>query len=415
LSNFDIHKDRPISASRLGELELGDINFRYDTILKVPSFVAHDTAKIAMARFRQDDVKYIPLVHATMWDGSEEDQVAYYGSGGGEHVLVEISYRYIDPHFFWFWLWLPDYKKEGSYFDNLFDEEIISEAVMPTKEKFGELLVAPCAVRIRTVKTDPQNFISALGLQEFENFAKESPWVKFWDAFKEKKYELAASYIREICELSEEKDTQSIFLGAVQALCYFLGKQNIQAANQFMQMGINFHKAHLDRYCDLCFFFAIEATKGFGDLNLSSVAMKRIAKEIPSLTPRLQKEISDILLSYVVSVYTGAGVLCRRTLELPLTQILTNTYKMSIDTLINKAIEAGVLKSNVRRGFFTILKVAEWKGVLTSSEFKVASKIKDFGDLIHAESGAEDAVETKYAIYACIHILRKLQSKLPCP
>jgi hypothetical protein len=414
LSSLDIHKDRPISFSRLGELELRDINFHYDTILKVPSFVAHDTAKIAMARFRKDNVKYVPLSHATMWDGSEEDQVAYYGSEGGEHVLVEISYRYIDPHFLWFWLWLPDFKKKR-IFDHLFDEEIISEAVMPTGEKFGELLVAPCTVRIRTVKTDPKNFILALGLQEFENFAKESPWVKFWDAFKEKKYELAASYIREVCELSEEKDTQSIFLGAVQALCCLLGKQNIQAADQFLQMGINFHKARLDRYCDLCFFFAIEATKGFGDLNLSSVAMKRIAKEIPGLIPRLQKEISDILLSYVVSVYTGAGVLCRRTLELPLTQILTNTYKMSIDTLIDKAIEAGVLKSNVRRGFFAILKVAKWKGVLTSSEFKVASKIKDFGDLIHAESGVEEAVDTKYAIYACIHILRKLQSKPPCP
>jgi hypothetical protein len=412
LDSLDIYKDKPISSSRPGKLDLPDIKFQYDTILKVPCFVAYDIAKNAMAHFRKDNVKYVPLVHYTMWNGSEEELVAYYGSEEGEHVLVTISCRYIDPHFLWFWLWLPDIDKRKKArgkkdpIDELFSNEIISEAATPTKQKFGELFVAPCTVRIRTVKTNLRNFPPVP--QKLVNSLKEMPWVKFWDAFKERKYELAASYVKDVLKTSRKKDTESIFLGAVQALCYLLGKHNIEAADEFLRLGIDFHKASLDRYCDLCFFFAIEAAKGIDDLNLSSAAMKRIAEQVPGLTPHLQKEISDILLSYAVSLNTCAGVLCRRTLELTLTQILTKKYRMTTATLIKKAKEAGVLESNARPGLFAILKVAKWKEVLTSSEFKIASRIKDFGDLIHTKGGVGDAIDTKEAIHACIHILRRL-------
>jgi len=101
--------------SKIGELKLPDINFKYDITLEIPCFVAHDIAKIAMARFSKDNVQVVPTFHTTLWDGSEKDAVAYYGNESEEHVLVEISHSWIDPHFLWFWLWLPDVKKRREY------------------------------------------------------------------------------------------------------------------------------------------------------------------------------------------------------------------------------------------------------------------------------------------------------------
>lgn len=413
---MDTYKNRPISLIEIGKLKLPDINFKYDTTLEVPCFAAHDIAKIAMASFNQDNVKHVPIFHTTLNDGSEKDLVAHYGSKSGEHILVEISHSYIDPHFLWFWLWWPDVKRQIKYpIDELFQHDLIKEAIK-TGEKFGEIYVAPCKIRIRTVETNPETFLFPTDLlQKLVTSIKESPWVKFWYSFKEKEYELAASYVGEVRELSKGKDNQSIFLGAVQALCYLLGQQNAKAVDQFLKMGIDFHTARFDRYCDACFFFAIEAAKEMGDLNRSSAAMKRIAQEIPGLTPDLRKEVSNILFSYAASVYIGVVVLCRRVLELVLTQILTETYETSIDTLVKRCHKAGVLKGSVRRGLFAILMVAKWKEFLTLSEFKIASHIKDFGNRIHDKGGVENVVDAKYAVQACIHVLRRFQSRRPHP
>lgn len=243
-------------------------------------------------------------------------------------------------------------KKPREYpVDELFKPEILEEAVnTKTKHKFAEVFVAPCTIRIRAVETDPKTFLfSADLLQELITAAKENPSVKFWYSFKKKKYELAASYIGEFIELSKGKDKQSIlysqFLGAVQALCYLLGNQNDRAVDQFLNTGINFHTAHIERYADACLFFAIEAAKEMGDLNRSRAVMKRIAQEIPGLTPDLQEEASNILLSYAASVYVGVVVLCRRALELVLKQILAETYKVPIDTLLKSCPKAGVSKT----------------------------------------------------------------------
>jgi len=55
--------------------------------------------------------------------------------------------------------------------------------------------------------------------------------------------------------------------------------------------------------------------------------------------------------------------------------------------------------------------VAKSKEFLTLSEFKITSSIKDFGNRIHDKGGMENAVDAKYAIQACIHLIRRLQSK----
>lgn len=78
---------------------------------------------------------------------------------------------------------------------------------------------------------------------------------------------------------------------------------------------------------------------------------------------------------------------------------------------IKSCHKAGVLKSGMRRSLFAILIVAKWKKLLTASEFKVASHIKDFGNRIHDKGRIENAVDAKYAIESCIHIVRRLQSK----
>jgi hypothetical protein len=412
------NKNRPISLTSIRKLNLPNIKFQYDTTLEIPCFAAHDIAKIALARFSRDNVKHVPISHATFNDGSEKDLDAHYGSESGEHILVEVSHAWIDPHFLWFWLWWPDIKKQIEYpIDQLFEFEILGEAInTKTMQKFGEIYVAPCTIRIRTAKTDPKTFLFPPNmLQELITVAKENPSIKFWHSFKEKQYELATSYIGELLELSKGKDEQSIllfqFLCAVQALCYLRGNQNDRAVDQFLNIGINFHTARLERYCDACFFFAIEAAKEMGDLDRSRAAMKRIAQEIPSLNPDLQNELFDILFSYTASIYIGVVVLCRRVLELALKEILTETYRSSIKTLVKGCRNAGALNPGVGRGLFQILAVAKWKGLLTLNEFEVASHIKDFGNRIHDKGGVKNAVDAKYAMRACIHILRRLQSK----
>jgi hypothetical protein len=308
---------------------------------------------------------------------------------------------------------LPDDKKQREYpIDDLFYQDIITEAIK-NGQKFGEIFVAPCTIRIRTVKTDPKNFLFPTDLLEkLVTSAKETPYVKFWHAFKEKDYELAASYVGETADLSQGVVSQEIFLGAVQALCYLLGGQNAKAVDQFLKMGIGFHTARFYRYSDACFFFAIEAAKEMGNLSQSIDAMKRIAQEIPSFGPDLQKEVANILVSYAASVYIGVVVLCRRVLELILTQALTEIYKVSLNTLVKECRKAGMLRGGVRRGLFAVLVVAKSKEFLTLSEFKIASSIKDFGNRIHDKGEMENVVDAKYAIQACIHILRRVQSRI---
>jgi hypothetical protein len=331
---------------------------------------------------------------------------------------VEICHHYIDPHFLWFWLWLPEVKEPREYpVDELFALEITGEAYdIEKRRKFGEIYVAPCKIRIRTVETDPNDFLVPRDmLQKLIVAAKESPWTKFCRSFKGREFELAASYLAELIEMTKGEDELSglaaEFLKAVQAVCYLLGNQENKAVDQFLSVGANFHTAGLERYCDICFFFAIEAAKEMDDQNKSNAAMRRIVLEIPCLPDGLQNELSNILLSYAAKVYIGAVVLCRRVLELALAQILTEKCRSSIDLLVESCQRAGALGAGARRGMFVILTVAKWKGLLTDDEFEIASHVKDFGDRIHDKGGLENAIDAKYAIEACIHILRRLQSK----
>jgi len=165
----------------------------------------------------------------------------------------------------------------------------------------------------------------------------------------------------------------------------------------------------------MCFFFAIQAAKEMKDLNESLAVMKRIAYEIPDLSSDLQPEVSNILCSYVVSVYVGVVVLCRRVLELALKNILVATYKKQISALIQECQQAGILKGGARSGLYPILVVAKWKGILTSNEFEIASNIKNFGNRIHESGGVENHIDAKYAIQRCIHVLRRLYSRKYSP
>jgi hypothetical protein len=409
---MDLNENRPISQSVVGELDLPNLSFRYDTTIEVYFFAACDIAEIAMARFHKENVKHVPMRHITFSDGSEGYVWIHYGSENGEHVLIEFFDHWIDPHFLSFWLWLPDSRKRRDYpVDELFDEEIMGEAITQRGDKFGEILVAPVTVRIRTDKTDPNTFLPSPNLlQKLVMSAKENPCIKFWNCFKKREYELAASYIGEVRKLTKDRN-QTSFLGAVQGLCYLLAKKNAKAVDQFLRIGADFHVARLERYSDLCFFFAIESAKGMDDLNESSAAMKRITQKIPDLPLDLRKEVSNILISYSASVYIGVVVLCRRILEIMLTQILIKKYETSINDLIEECKKEGVLKGNVRQGLFAILMVAKSKKVLTSEEFKIATDIKDFGNRIHSIGGVNSAIDAKYALQACIHILRRLQHR----
>lgn len=410
---MDLDEDRIISLSVGSELKLPNITFKYDNTVEVGFSATCKIQEIAMARFHEENVR-IGQIHVTFWDGSEGYRFAYYGNEGQEHVLVEISDRWIDPHFLNFWLWLPDSRKRRQYpIDELIREELVKDAI-ENEQKFAEILVAPCKIRIRTVETDPKTFLFEPDLlQRFIVMAKEDPCVKFWESFKKKDYEQAASYIGKVRRLSKSKGLvkQTIFLGAVQALCYLQAGQNTTAINQFVKMGTDFHAVNLDSYSNLCFFFAIDAAKKIEDLNQCNAAMKKIVRKIPNLTKDVQREILDILLSYAVSVYLGSVVLCRRVLELTLTKLLFEKYKMSIPALIKECRKTGVLKGGIRPDLFGILMVAKSKGVLTSSEFEIASHIKDFGNRIHPPSRVKNAVDAKYAIQACIHIMRRLHQK----
>ncbi len=323
---------------------------------------------------------------------------------------------WIDPHFLSAWLWRPDFRKQRQYpVDKLFQKEILDDATIKDRHKFGELLVAPCKIRILTVETDPKAFLFEPDfLQKLIYSAKENPCVKFWESFKKDNYEQAASYIDKVRKLTRSNEVkQIIFLGTVQALCYLQAKQNTKAINQFLKMGADFHRAKLDSYCNLCFFFAIEAAREIEDLNQRDAAMKKIVRKIPDLNPDAQKEILNILLSYAGSIYLGAAVLCRRVLELTLTQILTTRYKKTIPQLIKECQKTGSLDKGIGPGLYGVLMVSKSRRVLMSSEFEIASNIKDFGNRIHSPGGVKNAIDAKYAIQACIHIMRRLNQKIP--
>jgi tetratricopeptide (TPR) repeat protein len=398
-----------ISGSDLNKLSLGDVNFQYDITLHVSATLAHNFAKVATARFKEENVKILPIRHTTFNDGSESDLWVHYASEGEEHVLVEIHHRWIDLYFLAFWLWEPDREKKGDYsIDYLFPSSLIAEH---TKygERGGEIFIAPCTIRIRTSKEDPKGFLPPEdALQKLVKETSESPWIKFWRCFKENNYKQAAACIREVQKLSRERDSAYFFLDAIEALCCQYATQYEKAVKLFIQAAAGFDITGFDRNCDACLFFAIEAAKKINDLNQSTSLLNQIAQEIPDLSPSQREEVSDILRAYAVRVYIGVVVLCRRVLEITITQILTGTYGVAIDTLVKECRKTGVLPSRAG-GLYAVLEAARWKGILTTQEFDIASGIKDFGNRIHDKDRLEDAIDAKYAIQACIHLLRRLR------
>ena len=397
-----------ISGSHLNQLPLGDVNFQYEITLRVFATAAYDLAKAVTERFKKENVKILPIGHMTLSDGSESDLWAHYASERGEQVLVEISHQWIDLYFLSFWLWKPDRgKKEEHAIDDLFPDSLLHEHTKDG-ERGAEIFVAPCTIRIRTVKEDPRSFLPpGDALQRLVQETSESPWIKFWHCFNENNYKQAAAYVRAVQKLSPERDSNYFFLCAVEALCHQCVRQYGRAVKLFIQAAVGFHTTGFDRNCDACLFFAIEAAKKMDDLNQSTSVLNRIAQEIPNLSAGQRKEISDILRAYAVRVYIGVVVLCRRVLELTIKQILTESYGMPIDALVKECRKAGILTDRAA-GLFAILTVAKWKGVLTPQEFNIASGIKDFGNRIHDKDRLEDAVDAKYAIQACIHLLRRL-------
>jgi hypothetical protein len=402
---------RPISISGTNNLEVENIDFKYNINLDLSIKTSKELVRSILLYFKQDTTKVmpIPINHVTWSDGSESDLWGYSGSFGSEKVVLAISHKWIDPHFLTFWLWLPD--RHRYPIDYLFGEFIREEA-MTDWRKFGEVLVAPCMIKISTVENDPKNFLPTEDvLRKLCSEAKESPSVKFWRSFKENKYKTAASYVSKMRKLYDKENSQHAFLGTVEALCHFNDGQNKKAIKLFTQMASYFHSKGLEMNCNMCLFFAIEAAKKIGELTQSINSMKWIAQRIPNLSPYQRNEVSGILKNYSISVYIGVVALCRRIIEMALRDILSERCNTSVENLIKDCVKSGVLKGRPGPGLYPILVVAKWKEIINEDDFNVAKKIKDFGDRIHDRGGVRNAIDAKFAIQACIRILRQLK----CP
>jgi tetratricopeptide (TPR) repeat protein len=323
-------------------------------------------------------------------------------------LLLRIEHKWIDPHFLSFWLWQND---DNTIYDidTLFRELVVKEAWQSGK-KFGELLIFPCKVIINTIENDPELLLPDKEiLNKMTMKAANNAGVLFWQLFQNQKFENATIILRNLIEQLENKDAGFDFLRALESLCYFNDGKYEKAISTFMNLARDFDSKSLPMHCNLCLFFAIEAGKRINSPTQSIDAMERIAREIPKLTDYNREEISGILKSYSVSVYIGAVVLCRRIIEMAIKDTLSKISGETISSLVAQCKQAGVLEGRQGNGLYQILQVARWKNVISSSDFDIAIAIKNYGDRIHIKDGVKEELHAKYAIQACIRILRQLE------
>jgi hypothetical protein len=296
--------------------------------------------------------------------------------------------------------------------DELFRTEAIDEST-PQGTKVDALFVAPVKLTIHTVSLDPLPYLpTPHELARLKNELRDYPLFSSWKHWQEGQYRLAADTLKNVLERSGSQGASAESGGLLKALYatfrYWAGDY-VEAAHWFLSAAAGYLGGGVARTADTCIFLAIEAGKRIEDKNTAAEIAGGIIRGFAFLNAADRSELSNILKSYYSEVYVASIVLCRRLIELRLSDLLVSKHggTESIKQLIKKGKATGKIPKDAGPGLFSVLALALADGLLSQSEHKIATHIKDFGNRIHDRGGVQNELDAKYAIQSCIHLLHR--------
>jgi hypothetical protein len=391
------------------------VAFDHEARLELFAQEIWDTAKrILRATGAENTTDSVPICHVTLANGSEQDLYVHLVQHGNAVVFLEVSHSYVDQHFLRAQLWDTDRGKSGNYpIDQLFQHEAIAEK-RPEGSKVAELFVKPTQLSIHTSRFDPSPYLlSEDELADLKQEVSKFPVFVSWKLFEQGEYQRAAAALKTIFSRPgvdpTESDAEDHFHLALFATCCYWAKDYASASRAFLSASNGFLKLGFHRTADVCLFFAIEAGKRISDKNAAFSIADDVAGDLPFLSVNQRAEVTKILRTYYSDVYIGTAVLCRRLVELHVSDLVVQRHgnTSSIKELVKNGKASGKIPKNTGPGLFAILVLALADGVLTPAEHEIATHIKDFGNNIHEEGGVENEVDSKYAIQACLHLLHR--------
>lgn len=406
---------RPFRAvSWMKKPDVPAIDFEYNKRLDFFGENSWKIAKAIAAAFPNKAAhEPIAVCHATFKDGSEQDLWAHFATHDDAVLLVEVSHSYIDQHFVNFRLWDTDQGGAHEYpIDHLFVEDVFKEKTAD-RPKIGEMFIRPVAITIHTYKFDvskvmPDDSECTKLSAETKNF----PLYKFWELFESGNYRDADKIISVFLEhLSEQKDTDrgyKSFIRSLAAICKYLSANYEGAADWFILSGKDYWDLALHRNTDNCFFWALECGKKIQDLNNAFQIAQKVVDCLHFLDNDSKSEVMDIIKSYYSSIYIGTAVLCRRIIELSISAKMEKQFGVPIKDQIKAAKKNGEISKSIGPGLHGILELAKLRGIISPNEYVLTSNIKDFGNNIHEKGGIKNALDAKYAIQACLHLIHRL-------
>jgi hypothetical protein len=356
----------------------------------------------------------IPVCHVTYKNGSERNLYTYFANHGDAVLLVEISHSYIDHHFIYFMLWETDDSTQHKYhLGESFIEEFLYESP-ENSDKIGELFIRPTAITIHTIKFDLSNLLpDGNEIKELEIKVNNCHPFQFWTKFKAKDYNGAGDSLKDLLSsLYLEKSTKEnedflSFINSLYAVCKYQAKEFESAGKLFLLTGKDYLRTGLKRNADLCFFFALEAGKGINDINKSFEIASEVVGCFRFFENDIKNEVLGIIKTYYASIYMGTAILCRRLIEIYVSEKLERTFKLPIKKQINNAKEKGEIYKGIGPGIFGILELAKLKGIINKEEYTLASNIKDFGNSINKQGSIENLIDAKYALFSCIYFIHR--------
>ena len=404
------------SVSLLRHVDVPHMDFEHAIRLDLfSSEIWEISRRILVAGGAHFGAKSVPICHVTLKDGSEQDLYAHYVKRDGMVLFLEISHSYVDQHFLQLQLWESDRNRLRGYpVDELFRKETIDERA-PEGTKVDELFIAPVQLTIHTLNLDPLPYLPAQHeLARLKEELSNYPVFASWRHWQEARYRLAADTLKNALGRIDSQDacaaSGGLLTRALYATFRYWANDYAEAARWFVSAAAGYLRGGFARTADTCIFLAIEAGKRIEDKNASADIAGDVIGRLAFLNDADKSELANILRSYYSDVYVATVVLCRRLVELRLSDLLVSKHggTDSIKQLVQKGKLTGKVPKGAGPGLFSVLALALADGVLGQSEYEIATHIKDFGNRIHDRGGVQNELDAKYAIQSCIHLLHRI-------
>jgi hypothetical protein len=409
----DILSNEFKSINSLNELPCKGMVFEFNARYDLMTSDSWNLAKKIAASFPNEEAKNsIPICHVTYKNGSEQDLYSHFAVFGESILLIEVSHSYIDNHFIDFKLRETDDSMIPQYPMNvLFSEEFYKEE--KDNRKVAEIFIKPTAITIHIIKYDVSKFLPTdQEIKLFEQYINNYPVYHFWTKFLGKDY-LGAyldleKFLKKVYEKSSSDDEYLIsFYNSLYGVCKYLTEEYEAAARLFIVTGKDYLRGGLKRNADVCFFFALEAGKRINDINKSFEIASELVECFRFLDENLKDEVLEIIKSYYGSIYIGVAVLCRRVIEIYISEKLEKKFGLSIKEQIIISKKNMEMPKNVGPGLFAVLELAKLRGIINDQEHILGSNIKDFGNGVHDKGTSKNKIDAKYALQACIHLIHR--------